>query len=59
MRATGPASASSFELECPMLIFSNALTVMGVAHSFRQNPIYAYGQAEMNRYHSPEPEIVA
>ena len=37
-----------------MLIFSNVLTVMGVAHSFRLHPIYAYGQAEMNGYHSPE-----
>ena len=39
-----------------MLIFSNALTIMGmgVAHSFRLHPIYAYGQAEMNGYHSPE-----
>jgi hypothetical protein len=37
-----------------MLIFSNALTVMGVAHSFILHPIYAYGQAEMNGYHSPE-----
>jgi hypothetical protein len=38
-----------------MLIFSNALTVMGVAHSFiLHHPIYAYGQAEMNGYHSPE-----
>jgi hypothetical protein len=36
-----------------MLIFSNALTVIFV-DSFRLHPIYAYGQAEMNGYHSPE-----
>jgi hypothetical protein len=38
----------------------NALTVMGVAHSFiLHHPIYAYGQVEMNNHHIKAPFYIS